>query len=582
MDISLAKFLYEFRHFLLSGRFLPLVLLGVLVASYFLYSFLNYWIFVFLFLLIIVIHFSIFWVSFSERIDGIKWLIHNEEMTDEQLREAYRRILKLENSVLWAFERCELELLKAYFFYSVGNHRRFSMLLDQNQSSILKHPKSVNEYRRLRALEYRVKGEFTEAKNELQQLLDRLEENQEVCAVLLNDIAAMEKKRGSLLSAEAYWEKAFEILRKRNSFIFHYSVIHNLLLLYAQQREYGKADTLLNAYSGLIEKDNSEKKIIEYINNLTYYARETGRKDIFNRVESLIKDAENLLDKKGHFIFSVSGLRANCDDKKFDIQELEKCFEKIEDIWQELSLQEKVRCVQEFWYILRCYHERHKYNRAFAMIHKLAERSLQLEKGIRKELKEIDPSLTSLRVFYIQAYIDVQTRMIFLESTSHQLNKNLIKKKMTRKIMLIDEKMHILEDSGNNIEFLDAIIQVMDELDSYFEHTKDIVLATSYDKKMLQYFDMAESKLEEGWRRIGMGSFMIALAWFSWRIKNDKTRAQKWLERFNDSGVSLQQFAPYLHDWYFKTKQWVCSPTVFNFQGASQSFLRLHTFFQKK
>jgi hypothetical protein len=79
---------------------------------------------------------------------------------------------------------------------------------------------------------------------------------------------------------------------------------------------------------------------------------------------------------------------------------------------------------------------------------------------------------------------------------------------------------------------------------------------------MLKNLNEAETLLEKNWKQIGVEDHMIALAWFSWQLKQDTELTQKWLKRFDTLNHSLNHYAEYIKNWYFWTNNWLNSQKI--------------------
>lgn len=119
----------------------------------------------------------------------------------------------------------------------------------------------------------------------------------------------------------------------------------------------------------------------------------------------------------------------------------------------------------------------------------------------------------------------------------------------------IEEMISIWRDAENEIKGIDEILHFMDEVYSYFEQTKDLRIVQSFNEKINNYLNIADELLEKYWQRPDTSEFLIALAYFYLIFQNNKEKAKKWIERFDDKNVSLQHYTQYLTKWYETVKQ---------------------------
>lgn len=558
MSFSDLKDLYYLRNHIFTMRFFPLFFsLLTMILIYSIYGLFNEYFLYTIFFIIFSYIFSISWVRFKSKLKFAQNL-HKENKFIEE----YHLYNQLQTETLWESEKFELNLQKAQLFFQLGNHKRFLELIDELSNKKGEYPKKENSFLLLKAFYYEIKNDWTNAKKELEIIIEN-SNNSNLKIQAYNNIARIEEIQKNFLSAQSFYEKSFEILKTNPISSFFPITIHNLLICYAKNNQFLKAEKVFDIYYKLIDKKDS-KQLLEYANDLTHYARQINNEDLLLKSYSIAdNDVKKLLKEKENLILEISQLRMKYNDNIDFENYFLNIFAKIQLNKDDFNLIEKLNILTELRHVIT---------------QKLRENQIQelkwidnfiwcincnlsLKNEIENELKNIESSLSSIKVFWINQLIQLQKTIL-----SEPKNINEIFDLENLKILTkyIEENISIWEEVKNEAEEINEIIHLIDEIYAYFLETQDFRILTFYNEKIHSYLEKADNLLENNYKNPHTSHYFIALAYFFLNIKNDEISAKKWINRFDESNVSLNHYALYLRNWYIYSVDKLKIPTIIN------------------
>jgi tetratricopeptide (TPR) repeat protein len=551
-SFSDLKEIYLLRKYLFTIRLFPLFISSLfiffvvstygIIDKYFIYS---------ICCMLISLVFSIIWIRLPQKLTYAKELNLKGEFLQE-----YHLLNNLQNETLWESEKFKVDLNMAKLFYDVGNYKRFFLLMDEISTKSSNYTKEVFFYGLLKSFYFEIKNDFDNARIELEKICENTKDNITKLQSY-NNIGRLEMLQGNFTSAQIFYEKSFEILESEQKPDFYPIVIHNLLIIYGKNNEKDKANDLINKYWNLIDK-NKAKELLNYSNDLISYARQINDKALIEKTYNIIDEkVYKIANDSEKFILDISKLRMSYNDKiNFD-KHYEKIFKKIKLEKETLSLEEKLLVIGELKHVLTQYiNEKKNIDSVICDLQWLTQWHLSLEEDILNKLTSIESSLSNVRIFWLSKLIDLdKTRIMFDESKDYLKN-------LTKMIKNIEESISIYKSSKNNKQEIWEILHFLDEIYSLYIQTKDQRIIVLYKDKMLKNLSEAETLLEKNWKQIGAEDYMIALAWFSWQLKQDTELTQKWLKRFDALNHSLNHYAEYIKNWYFWTNNWLNSQKI--------------------
>ncbi|MGA9047316.1 hypothetical protein, partial [Sulfuricurvum sp.] len=442
-----------------------------------------------------------------------------------------------------------VNLLLAKLFFDVGNNKRFVDMMDELSYNIENHPKEKYFYGLLKAFYFEITFDLSKAINELETVI---ENTIDITLKLqaYNNIARIEEMRNNHLSAQAFYEKAFELLKTKPDAKFFPIVIHNLLIKHAKQKELKKGSSLLEAYWHIVDKNDAEQ-LVQYANGLIHYARQIDDKVLLAQSYKIIEDNFlNTQNDKETFILELSELRMRYNDSiEFD-HSFKKVFTKLQHQKDDFSLLEKLRIMQEFRHVLIQKITTHPYEIQWIeyFISTIAW-NLSLKDAITDELKKIESSLSIVRVFWLKQLIELQKVKMTFPANPQELINDL-------KVLVhyIEEIIRIWEDVNNEVQQIDEIFHWMDEIHSYWKQTNCMEIINIYKNDINIYLNKADMLLEKHWKTCGNKEFLIALAWFFMQFQNNQKKALYWIDKFDSLNISLNHYTQYLREWYSTIK----------------------------
>lgn len=540
MSFSDLKDLYYLRNHIFTIRFFPLFFsLLTMILIYSIYGLFNEYFLYTIFFIISTYLFSIIWVRFKSKLEFAQKL-HKENKFIEE----YHLYNQLQTETLWESEKFELNLQKAQLFFQVGNHKRFLELMDELSNKKGKYP----IFLLLKAFYYEIKNDWTNAKKELEIIIES-SNNSNLKIQAYNNIARIEEIQKNFLSAQSFYEKSFEILKTKPISSFFPITIHNLLICYAKNNQFLKAEKVFDEYYNLIDKKDS-KQLLEYANDLTHYARQINNEDLLLKSYFIAdNDVKKLLNQKENLILEISQLRMKYNDNIDFENYFFNIFAKIQSNKNSFLLINKLDILNELRQVIS---------------YKLGENKIQetkwidcfiwcrdwnisLKAEIENELKNIESSLSSIKVFWIMQLIQLQKTILTKPKSKNEIFDLDNLKKLTK---YIEEVISIWEEVRNEPEQINEIIHFIDEIYTYFSQTQDSRIKSFYNEKINNYLLKADELLENNYKNPHILHYFIALAYFFLNIKNDEITAKKWINRFDESNVSLNHYALYLRNWY--------------------------------
>lgn len=509
-----------------------------IMSQYFTYSSL---------LVLLAFAYSNIWVRFNQK------LKYAYELNSQgKFLQQYHLLNDLQNETLWESEKVRLDLNRAKLFFDVGNHKRFLLLMDGIANKIEKYPKEKYFYGLLKSFYFEIKNDWKSAVIELEHVYENTNLN-DIKLQAYNNLGRIEMVQGNNMSSQSFYEKSFEILKKSPNPKYFSLVIHNLLIAYAKNNDTQKSENLLNEYWELVDK-NSVQQILEYANDMTHYARQINNKIIIEKSHKIVeKFVMNIMNEKEKFVLEITELRMKYNDNVNFVQHFEKIFEKIKQKKDEFSLKEKLIILNELRHVLlQKMQNEPKEARWINNFSWCTTWHISVEKEISEELKSVESSLSSIRIYWLGELVRLEkSKIVFLSKKEDYIPA------ITSIMNYIDEMIRLWRDADNKINEINELIHAMDECNNYFIQTQDMRLIQIFQEKMKEYLVKADKLLEKNWQNPGIEEYMISLAWFSWHIGNDKIQASKWIDRFNRQNHSLKHYAKYVSIWYKETEQWI-------------------------
>ena len=544
MSLSDFKDLYNLRKYILTIRFFPLFISMITtLLIYSIHGLFNKYFLISLIFTISCYIFSITWVRFNSKLKFAQNL-HKENKFIEE----YYLYNQLQTETLWESEKFELNLQKAQLFFQVGNHKRFLELVDELSNKIENYPKKEYFFRLLKAFYHEIKNDWSNAKKELEIIIENSNSNN-FRIKAYNNIARIEEIQKNFLSAQSFYEKSFEILKNNPLPSFFPITIHNLLICYGKNNQLSKAEKVFDEYYKLIDKKSS-KQLLEYTNDLTHYARQINNKELLLKSYSISNnDVKKLLKDKESFIFEISQLRMKYNDNIDFENYFFNIFTKIQIHEDDFNLIEKLNILVELRHVITQKLRENKIQEIKWIDSYIwyINWNLSLKNEIENELKNIESSLSSIKVFWINQLVQLQKNILPKPKDINEIFDLENLKILTK---YIEENISIWKEVKNEPEEINEIIHLIDEIYAYFLETQDFRIITFYNKKIHLYLEKADNLLENNYKNPDFSHYSIAIAYFFLNIKNDEITAKKWINRFDKSKVSLNHYALYLRNWY--------------------------------
>lgn len=484
--------------------------------------------------------FSELWVRLGQKIKYASEL----HIKDQFLRE-YEIYNQLLSEVLWNSERFKVNLYLAQLFFKAGNYKRFVEMMDKLSPQVENYPKEKYFYGLLKAFYFEINQDFPKAVTELETVI---EHTTDITLKLLayNNIARIEEIRNNHLSAQSFYEKAFEHLKKNPNASFFPIVIHNLLIKYAKKKELDKGSHLLRAYWSMVDQKDTEQ-LIQYANNLTHYARQIGDDALLAESYKIIEEYVSTISNSQEILnLEISELRMRYNDgMEFD-RYFDKVFIRLQQQKDIFTLFEKLAIMRELRHVLIQKINTHPYEMRWSEYFQWTiDWHLSLKEAITDELKNMEPSLSIDRVFWLKQLIALQkAKMTFPKNPEAFIDDLKVF------VQYMEEIIRIWEDADNEVQQIDAILNLLDNIHSYWTQTSDMRIISSYNDTIYIYLNKADVLLEKHWKTCGNKELLIAMAWFFIQFQNNQAKAWYWIDKFESFNISLNHYAQYVREWH--------------------------------
>jgi chorismate mutase len=487
-------------------------------------------------------------IGFAARIKG-QITLAGVRAGKENFPGAYSVLQALECEALLPEERLSVRLAHTHLMFMVGNHAAFRKMMGQLEGDPPQQREERFRYLLLQSNLYALNGQYPQAKSVLEEAIGVAVADPRMTATAYNDLARLEDAQGNDTISLNYYEKAWAALRRNPLPMFFPVVGHNLLIKFGRNGEAQKALAVLNAYRGMV-KHGKVEQFIQLLNDQTHLARQLGDRvlllDAYERAE---RELLPLLDERQRFAQAVSELRMRLNDDVGFVEHLRKTARGLDRL-DDLALVERFNFLRELIAAIHQYWQRMGAVESQAVEQRAVERFLALEPEIEAQLRDSHPALPVVRDAWCRHLSEVIKLRLWKAAPAQQ------PEVLARLFQLLEERRRLFADKGNTKAELDVLLTLCDEYVAYESQT-DQWVAITHGAVAERALSDARALLERHWPYPGLQQFALGVAYFCWKIADDRDCARLWLERFEEQRFNLAHYALWLRGWHSGLRVWL-------------------------
>lgn len=469
---------------------------------------------------------------------------------------AYHNLNRLAKHAMLPDEK-ELYLeLFACLYYNMQNHRDL-LAMEELLRDEFGFANDPDRCLLLKSFCREVKGEIAGAKAVIERALNHTTDPAERIS-LYNNLARLEKLSGNKQEQLSHLTNAYTIL-KSNYFPHLFPIVyHNLLILYAKTGEKSEAIRVLAEYESAIDKNNLQQ-YLGYTNDALHMARELGDQAIIDKVHTLDKGLISLASEQERFTIRVHELRMvrngnqSFPDYMAVIKDLLSGLEILPAEEQVLALVEIIHDIENELKDALAKNAQLGDNKRLSDLHYLHQsacRQLVAKHHIvDQKLLEIPPALFFMR----QEWLKKRHSIL---KTSISLAEKPSKQSFVQLFDQLEERVRLCHDKSSVHEEVSALIVICDEFVAYRDN-----IGGEFHRDFIGVALNAYRRADQITRgQVNSPRFcdlMLGLAYFAWKLGNDKNLATFWLRQADRHIHSMLHYAVWLRRQRQEILEWL-------------------------
>lgn len=406
-QISRLEKLYAIRSILLQPRVLLVwVLMALALAAWGLMVLGLDWAFDWVWFFAVLAGVMFVWRVWPGYLLSSRLLVHRAKRLQKQGdgSAAYQMYQALNREAIWPREKASAKLALAWFMYQAGNYKRAFNLANgiANQVDSLSVANRVS-WTFLQTFQLEQAQEYEKVLVGLDALLESVE-NPRFRMQAYNNRGRIYTLLHQLDFAQTEYEKAYALLKRKPDLELFSVIAHNLLLNYARQGLFDKADSLIEEYQDFVGKSH-HTQWLEFSNDLLQAGREANHQAWLDCAYAIQRDIKPKNDEEA-FALSVTALRVRLNDGR----EFDECYQRVMPTLKaqleqnRYDLTQKLYVHRELMHVLRAKVEQTQGENPwfddFAWLTKQSQSWLPL---LNKNLARVDTSLVAEKVGWLKA-----------------------------------------------------------------------------------------------------------------------------------------------------------------------------------
>jgi hypothetical protein len=465
--------------------------------------------------------------------------------------EAHEILKTLSVKPLIMTERNLVGLAQAWLFLDVGNYRDAMATFDNINGSNLTDAVEKVRYSLLASHRAEFDNNFKTAKAKLEQALDDAAIDGANKAFVYHNLARLEDAQGNLNTAFGYYDQAWRLLKTSGHFLQTSITASNMILLHARAGDVVKACKLLSEYESLVDVNNPNQ-LLEFNNCTVKLARQIGDNALLlHAYQSSADKIEPKLTQVVQLNLLVSELRMHFNDCVDFEAHLVKTMRHLLNATN-LKLLHQLAAYKEVLGILRQALTILGPRPDLLVYHGwISLQYVQREASLDAQRAEIPASLPSYRDQWLRFKLE-------LIKVKFNLNPLGIPKQHVESLFAtLTELKNIWSDKDNPAGEMNGLVLLLDEYVAYSEQLNDNQFKQDFAGLAHTTLEQAETLLQATWQQPAMHEYTAGLAYFWFKIANDKGKSEFWLEKFDSKKLNLNHFALWYRERYKKTKAWL-------------------------
>lgn len=472
--------------------------------------------------------------------------------------DAKQKLFRIDTAAMTDKESSEYQSVLAIFYQQSGDIKAFlDVVAAWDKASILES----TDRTLLKGQALQEEGDLVAAREYLEARIERVTSSESLWS-LYNNLALISGLAGRAQQQLQYLETAWQHWRKAPHPESMYNLAHNLAIHKVRHGQHDQArEVVAEAYTQI--DLNSAGQVLAWSNLSVEIARELGDKQWLAQTRTDLEAhcAALALTASEKISLAVTRLRMDFNDGLG--MDLETYPTRLGDLLDSVPLleeAEQLSALREITHNVEQVLSQHASEQqassnlihALLDIHKRCDHMVLERAGfITRQLEALPPRLVNMRQHWLSQQhhlykVQIRSSISCSDQAIHRLMENQ------------RESAELYQEKGGTAAAMQAWTVFCDEYVAYMQQLPvdmKIWLHKRYHAQAIQARAQLESLMLSRKHTAGLEEYMIALAFFSLVLNKDLNSARCWIDRFNQSGVSINHYA----QWLRKQYEWVSS-----------------------
>ena len=437
-------------------------------------------------------------------------------------REAFEILHGFNENLLFEYEKDSLTITKSGYLLQLGNYKgaiaSISKLKNVDGDLVLQRANIMSVCQEVR-------GELSASSDILISALTSTENmTSKSLPIIFNNLGRIRKFEGNNTEAFLYYEKAANAAVKMGKKHLVHITYQNLILSYALDEKYEKAEAWIDNYRSQIDNANVND-LQEFVNlMLGYYRQKCDKEKILSTIEIGRSVLYPKLTDRQKIIYDICELRIRWNSQLLRPSFLAHIEQQL-DKYLILNLTERYNSLKEINIVLRQLKERNELGH-FLSFHEIVYRHIKkMEPDIEKYLLTLPEYCVNEKCHLLWELASIQK----IDGAHYDYQKVL-------------QRLSDLKDTrlkyGNYLDSLTAGLDICDE--AVFQNKKDLVWQSV--KQSIKELERFKGHAVEA-------QCFIRIACYAHYVGQQRC-AEEYFYRFEKTGMSINHFSDWIQNYY--------------------------------
>ncbi|MCF8011656.1 MAG: tetratricopeptide repeat protein [Clostridiales bacterium] len=452
-------------------------------------------------------------------------------------KQAYELIGEACNKGVFIEHKFDLLFRKAFILVLCGDMTSADLLLMEIKQ------KDYLRYCYLKSLMLLEQGLVIEAESLCEQAVDVVVEGNAdnlLKAAIYNNYGVLKQIKGSMDDALLNYQKSYKSYIDSDSKVINHSIYQNLIEMYQIKGDMDNYRKYMDIYDSHISPDNIHD-FLEMHNFKLACLRQQEDKSI--QIKQIIHgyyEIRKKLPKHQLRIFECSIIRMLFNAGILIINKVMNSIECNLEYYLKMNPRERFLCCKEIIFTLE-YSETRAFNRYIDMYFKLNKYQFQ------KAISDINYCIIELAEYQIYERIALEKDKIFITKEYADIYDFQFVYNALLNIKRLCVRHNLL------IEEIEVDLNIADECLTNIE-SSDVQLKEMCVGLIERYVDLAKYKLPRLCRHSRASEFYLLIAYYQFAI-NQTEAAKKYLQMFENTGISIANYNCILQSYYYEMKK---------------------------